>query len=246
MKASMRKPVIIALSISVLLACVILVGWPHARLWMAKREAMKLYEKLPQEEQAALNCTLLPGIKKITCNETWTEGVSCIRDGYRFSLPSARYTRQPGPNDRFESEKTIVGYLGATSLTNEIAKANDKDPKIDSYFKGTDPFQILVDAFNATPKGIGDQQTLDGLRKHLILLLIKAQLQPVGADKSWEVCETDTRKVIVAGNTSMRGISVMIYLPETRMFANIIVWPKAGAQMNDVYQAISDLRLERQ
>lgn len=246
MKASMRKPIVVVLSICVLLACVVLVGWPHVRLWMAKREAMKPYEKLSQEEQAALNCTVLPQIRKIACKETWTEGVSCVRDGYRFSLPSAQYTRQPGPNDRFEAAKIVVGYLGATSLTSEIAKANDQNAQVDSYFNGTDPFQILVDAFNATPKGIEDQQTLGDLRKHLSLLLIKSVLQPVGADKSWEVCEAGRHKLIIAGDTSMRGVSVMMYLPETKMSANIVVWPKAGAQMEDVYQAISDLRLERQ
>jgi hypothetical protein len=72
-------------------------------------------------------------------------------------------------------------------------------------------------------------------------LLIKAQLMPIGADKHWERIDTRKREGIIAGDTTMRGILVTLYLPEGREFADILIRPKDAANMADVYSAVAKL-----
>jgi hypothetical protein len=158
-----------------------------------------------------------------------------------------------GPNQRFETDKVIVGCLGVLPLTKWFRDAaTSKEAATGSYekyceyFKSTDPFQILVDAFNATPDGIQAQETIDSLQRHLTLLLFKSKLQPIGSDKLWMRFETARYKGIIAGDTSLGRILVTLYLPGTEDSADLVVFPKSGAKMDDVYQTIAEWSVDKE
>ena len=78
-----------------------------------------------------------------------------------------------------------VRILGAGPLTSEFQKLPSDGPDLADYFTKTDPYQIVVDAFNARPDDTSKQKTQVALEKRLLLVLLKATLAPVGTDTHW-------------------------------------------------------------
>jgi len=248
MRSSKKRFMFIGLAALGVLATVVWLAWSPALLWFAKRDAAKKYADIDMQDAAALNVVLASDVHRIqpAASETGAgeqQHVAAIVDGYRFSLPAAKYQRLPGQYVDFDSEALTVRCLGVLDLTGEFAKAATDDSATGRYLTKTDPFHILVDAFNARPKDIERQASFDDLSKHLTLLLIKAVLMPVGSDKHWERFDTGERRGLIAGDTSMQGILVTLYLPEDRQFADILIRPKDGATMADVYAAIGELKV---
>jgi len=238
----------IGLALLCVLAAGVWLAWSPALLWFAKRDAAKKYADMQDAE--TLNVALAPDVRQINRMATVAgsgepQRVAAVVDGYRFSFPAAKYQRLPGQYVDFDSGKLTVRCLGVLDLTGEFAKAATDDSALGGYFARTDPFHILVDAFNARPKDIERQASFEALNKHLALLLIKAVLMPVGADKHWERFDTGKCPGIIAGDTSMRGILVTLYLPGHRQFADILIRPKDGATMTDVYTAIAELEVSQ-
>jgi len=232
------------LALLCVLAAAVWSAWSPALLWLAKRDAIKKYANMQDAE--TLNAALAPDVRRISgvpsdAGSSEQQRVAAVVDGYCFSLPAAKYQRLPGQYADFDSEKLTIRCLGVLDLTGEFAKAATDDSAVGGYFARTDPFNILVDAFNARPKDIEEQASFEALNNHLALLIIKAVLMPVGADKHWERFNTGKCPGIIAGDTSMRGILVTIYLPEHRKFADILIRPKGDKTMAEVYRAIWEL-----
>jgi len=240
-----KRFTVIGLALLCVLAASAWLAWSPVMLWLAKRGAAKKYADMQDAE--TLNVALAPDVRQINdkAGSGEQERTAAVVDGYRFSFPAAKYQRLPGQYVDFDSGKLTVRCLGVLDLTGEFAKAATDDSAVGQYLAKTDPFHILVDAFNARPKDIEQQASFETLKKHLALLLIKAVLMPVGADKHWERFDTGKCPGIIAGDTSMRGIMVTVYLPEHRKFADILIQPKDGATMADVYAAIAELEVSQ-
>ena len=228
-----------------LLVLVGVVSWPDFRLWNARRQAMEKYEQMPASDRAALSVVLGPYVKRIVSPAREADQVSCTVEGYRFSLPAGEYRRLADAKGRFESDKLTLACLGPCRLTPESQPAKQAaGDGVKAYFDRADPYDVLVAALNATPGGIRRQDSHEGLRKHLLLLLLKAELLPEGADRLFLRFQTDRRKGILAGDTTLKRICVNVYLPETGQFANLAIFPKDAADMEDVYRCLGQLRIE--
>jgi len=227
------------------IALAVWLAWSPVLLWFAKREAIKKYANM--QDTDALNMTLSSKVRFIRPGDSEGQRVTTRVDGYDFSLPSAEFQILPvegrGKRIDFHSAKLRVWCVGVLPLVGEIAKGIVGNSAFSRYFAETDPFVVLVDAFNARPKDIAEQATFDDLKKHLALLLIKAALIPIGSEKLWERIDTGKRQGILAGDTSQRFILVMMYLPECKQSAEFVVFPKGDAHMDDVYRAIGELRI---
>ncbi len=246
-KLTVKKSTVVIAIAAILIIFAGVVGWPKFSLWFAKHQAWEKYSKMSSEDTAGLSTVLSPDVKKIHPLAADGERITYTVDGYLFSVPKKEYRRVKDRKERFENDKVILGCLGVLPLTASFPKI--KEPKaetVEAYFSRTDPYQILVDAFNATPEGIHHQPTHDALQKHLLLLLLKTVLLPVGADKLFLQFETDRHKGILAGDTTMRGIFVNIYLPETKEFANLVILTKTGARMDDVYRCLAQLEIRKE
>jgi len=248
MKLVNRRFISIVPVVVAAMAVVVWLAWSPALLWFAKRDAAKTYANMNIQDADALNTVLSSKVKSIRPGDSKGQRVASQIDGYQFSLPSPEYKKLPGNYIDFGSDKLTVRCLGVLSLTEELteefAKAGAGSTPVNQYFEKTDPFQILVDSFNARPKDIQAQETFEDLERHLILLLLKAELVPIGSEKHWERIDTGKREGIIAGDTSLRGIQVTLYLPESKEFAWVLIVPKDGGRMDDVYRAIAELDMQ--
>jgi hypothetical protein len=113
------------------------------------------------------------------------------------------------------------------------------------YFRETDPYQILVDAFSVTPAGLEAAGSHAELQKHLYLMVLKSALETIGSDKRWERFEVGGQKGILSGDTKSTCVIVDIYCPQTRQFAALALFPHDGATMDDVYECLAQIRIER-
>ena len=219
-------------------------------LWVAKRQAIKKYDAMSAEDKETLNIVLSPDIVTIAPVEPERERAGCALDGYRLSLPADEYKPVEGVQKRFENDKVVVGYLGVCALVPDMRKEKvTKEPtgeSVAAWFTRTEPYQILTDAYNATPKDIRYQNSFDALQKCLLLLLLKTIVQPIGSERLWTRFEANGRKGFLAGDTTCRGIGVELYLAESRLFANVVILPKPWAKMADVYHTIGQIRIEKE
>ena len=245
-----RRSLSILAAAGVFAAATALVAWPRVSLWRAKRQVIKDFDAMQADTRAGLNAVLSPGvvdIPPVNCN---SERVSCVSGGYRFSLPDAEYVYFGGPERSFENCKLTVGYLRVHSLTPEAPEKSAAGKTITDgvrdYFKSTEPYEILVDAFSAKPADIRQQGSFSALQKHVLLLLLKQELQPPGAERLWKRFEANGRKGMLAGDVACRWVKVQLYLPESRQFGTLAIFPRPGATMDDVYHCLGELHVEQQ
>lgn len=202
------------------------------------RDAKARADELLKSEE--LQVTPLPDVRKIEPAAIIGLRVSAEKDGYRVTLPALTYRRGPGPNIDFLSKRLHVRYLGSAGI-----QMNLKDvPDAPDYFKETDPFQIVVDAFRTRPMDVRDAASAAEVRRHYMLLMLKATLMPTGADTHWEEFQRDELRGHIAGDTSLEGISVEIYVPQTQELVMLLLGPQKGASMKDVHCAIAELQIE--
>lgn len=244
MKLANRRFISIMPVVVTAMAVVVWLAWSPVLLWFAKQDALKKCANMQDQDVDALNTVLSSKVKFIRPGDFEGHRVTSEIDGYQFSLPSPEYKTLPGNYIDFGSDKLTVRCLGVLSLTGEFAKAGAGNTPVNQYFEKKDPFLILVDSFNARPKDIQTQETFEDLNKHLILLLLKAVLMPIGSETLWERIDTGKREGIIAGDTSMRSIYVTLYLPQSKEFASLVIFPKDGVQMDDVYRAIAELDIQ--
>ncbi|MFW6153652.1 MAG: hypothetical protein ACOC95_00360 [Planctomycetota bacterium] len=239
-----KRAVIAVVTLGIVLVVLVLVAWPSMALWRAKRQAMAQYAG--SQDYALLNTVPADEVRHLEADPSEGERVSTTLESYRYSLPADAYILLPQKSTYvdFESDVLKVRILGTGPLTSEFRKRPMAPTEVTDYFTKTDPWQIVVDAFNARPDDISRQKTQAALDKHRLLLLLKATLAPIGMDTHWENVDTGRYRGNVAGDTSLGGITVMLYLPETQDFANIVLFPTDGATMTDVYDALANLRIE--
>jgi hypothetical protein len=227
----------------------VLYAWPGVSLWYAKAQAMRELSKVSNNDRAAIHCVLAPQVKQVPTIESAGERVGCAADGWRFSLPADEFRRSEDPNRPhvLEGGRVAVHVFGASIKTPQFRQAYaPTNDEVQCYYEQTDPYEILCDAFTATPAQVEAARTHAELQKTLYLLLLRSILQPVGSDKQWLRLEIGGRRAILAGDATCKIIPVSIYLPQTRQFADIGIAPKNGATLDDVYRCLGQLRIERQ
>ena len=215
---------------------------PQISLWEAKREALAKFGEQPQKE---FDLVLSPQIKTITPSAPESEMVWRDAGGYRFSLPASKYKTVVGQEHLLASDKLSVYIPGVLAPRDMFCESKQAVEAYDRFFATEDPYDVLVDAFNATTAGIKDRRDKRDLQRYLGLLLYKATLAPIGSDKLWMRFETGKFKGIIAGNTSCKGILVTLYLPQTKHFADAAILPGPGATMDDVWRTLSELQMEK-
>ncbi len=252
-----RRNIFIIVCVGIAIA--VQLSWSPACLWFAKHQVLKNYEHIPTEDLALLNnCVLSAQTKIIPPVEYAPDRISCELDGYHFSFPAAKYTHVETTSKRYAADKMYateklgVWCIGISPFVSEFTKPFKgkiaSNEGIGGYFRSTDPYQILVDTFNATPKAVDDQKTISNLEKHVVLLTLKTALLKIGSDQLLMKFESDKGKGIISGDVSIGHSSVLLYLPETRDIVEFEMYRKRGApkpQMEDVYQAIAELRVDK-
>lgn len=225
--------------------------WPTATLWYAKHVAMKPYEKMAPSELATVNCVLAKEVKTIPPAAPAGKTVQWSGDGYRFLLPSDEFHRQTEPNDpdadhTFVGKKLKVRMLGVASKTPSFkAGMTPNNAEVTRYFRQSDPYQVLVDAFSVKTTDLAAADSHAALQKKLYLMLLKTVLETIGCEKRWERLEVGQCKGILSGDTTCRSVIVDMYCPQTKEFAGLALFPAAGATMDDVYECLGQIRIER-
>jgi hypothetical protein len=238
MKTSERVVVIAAICVGILVICV---AWSPVSLGLAKRKLANTYADM--EERDTLNIALAPRIRELHAGLSGQSLISSEYGGYRFSMPASQYWDASDRRPAFESDHLTVVCLGVGPLGDIFAEVSVEDEATRRYFAETDPFQIMVDAYNACPNQVADQESFEDLRKLAALLVLKTMLTPVGTEALWERLESQGRQAIIAGDITTDAILVTIYLPETRETAEILINVEPAATMADVYRAIADLEI---
>jgi hypothetical protein len=224
---------------------------PRATLWYAKRVALRPYEKMQPSELAALNCVLAGDVKTIPPAAPGGRTVQWAGDGYRIQLPADEFRPKTDPNEpnadhTFVGRKLKVRMLGVSAKTPSFKPGmTPKNAEVTRYFRQADPYQVLVDAFSVRPADLAAADSHATLQKNLYLILLKTVLQTIGSDKRWERFEVAQRKGILSGDAASGRVLVDIYCPETKELAALVLFPSAGATMDDVYHCIAQIRIDR-
>ena len=243
MSARVKRLSLAAIAVVLLLLLVIWV-FPQLSLWLAKRSALATFSEQSQKELGAT--VLSPQVKIIPPATAEAQVVWQDADGYRFSLPASRYKLIPsGDGKMFAADKLSARCFGAAPCNIIFSKSSPDSESYNTLFGNENPYDVLVDTFNATPAGIQAQPDKRSLSRHLRLLFYKAQLAQVGCDKLWMKFETGKYKGIITGDTSCKAILVTLYLPDTKEFADLAIFPGKGATMDDVWRTLSELQVEK-
>jgi len=239
--ARRRKETVLAVVVA-LGVLLIVFGWPFATVWHAKRQAWERIANIPPRDKATLNCALAGKTLEIpAAPASARETIYSIGD-YEFRLPAGAYRKADFSNDAIESDKLQVRFLSVQPRITEFSPAaQPTDESLRRWFQNTDPYDVLVAAFNATPAGIRKQTTHAGLQEHLYLLLLKSAHQPIGSERLFLQFRANGRRGILAGDLSCEMIIVLLYLGETKEFAELLISGKEGSRMSDVYGCLGQL-----
>ena len=223
-------------------------GWPHATLWYARRDALARIAEMPRGDRARMNLVLATGVKKVPPAPATGKRIAHGADGWRFSLPAAEYRRHEDPNRPLAlvGETLSVNIGGVWTQTPKFRP--DMAPtnaQVQAYVRDTEPYDILADAFTTTAATVRAARSHAELQKALYLLLMRSILQPTGSDKQWLRIELAGRRGFLAGDETSRAILVSVYLPETTQFAEIAIAPQEGATMADVWRCLGQLHIDR-
>jgi len=246
MGSQARRYVLIAVVGAAIIALVAVAG-PYVSLWYAKRQAWEQIANRPLVHKATLNCVPVREVRRITTPLSGARRISCEVGGYRLSLPDAEFRPAADANDGFEGGKLTVHCAGIAPCLPEFSpQTQPSDESIRAYFRQADPYDLLVEAFRATPAGIRNQDSHVGLRKHLYLLLLKSARQPVGSEKLLECFETDRRKGVLAGDMTSESVIALVYLPETRDLAELVITKRNDdVRMSAVYRFLGLLKIDK-
>jgi hypothetical protein len=98
---------------------------------------------------------------------------------------------------------------------------------------------------SSTPRDIEAATTSAELQKSLYLLLLRTALQTNGAEKLWQRIEVRSRDGFLSGDAESKRVIATIYLPQTKEFAELAILPRDGAAMDDIYNCLGELAIQR-
>lgn len=238
------------LLLAVLVAAVVILivlGAPQASLWLAKQEAWRKIASIPSRQKATLDNVLAPEVKQVPVVLIEGDSLAYALGAYEFLFPADEYARLADANDGgVESDRLEVRFLSLAPRSSDFSEtAGAADASIRDWLRRTDPYDLLVEAFNATPTGIREQDSHAGLQKHLYLLLLKSVHQPIGSETLFLQFRAGGYKGFLAGDTTSDLVIVWIYLPDAQLFAELLISPKDRTEMADVYRCLGQLRIRR-
>ena len=206
-------------------------------LWRAKREMNRWTASLDRDTRALLEGVLGPDVQVIRPVKIDGEALTVDRFGFDFRVPKSEFVMGTLKRTTFSVEGNRVKMV--FNGTHDLAEFRVL------LRPGEDQYQVLVAAYNATPGGVDKQGTLEDLTRYRALLELKAVMLPVGSENLFLRFECGGRKGILAGNTNNRAIVVQMYLAESKEFLSMVVVPKPGATMDDIYRALSVLEIRK-
>jgi hypothetical protein len=246
MTPARRKKEIVIAAVAAAIVLLIVFASPQLRLWRARQLAFRRISDIPPREKATLDCVLAAEVKAIGRSSTGGETVAHRAGGYELSLPAEEYRPLTDANNGFESDRLQVRLLSIAPRAPRLSpETGPTDDGVRAWLSETDPYDVVVEAFNATPAGIRTQTTRAGLQKHLYLLLLKSLYQPIGSEKLFLRFRTGERKGILAGDLTSDFIIVLVYLPETKEFAELLIAGKPGCEMDNVYRCLGQMEARR-
>jgi hypothetical protein len=226
-------------------------AWPKVSFWLAKRQAVQSIGSIAAADQTVMRCVLAAEVKVIPPATPAGKVIHWTGDGYRIALPAEEFRRPDDGNSGdlakvFVGRKVTVRVQGVGPKTASFAAGMaPTSQEVARFFRETDPYEIVVSAFNATPADVLDATDSASLQKGLYLLLMKSVLQTIGSQKLWQRIECGGCKGILSGDTSCIAVVVDLYCPRTKEFATLTIKPGEGASMDDVYRCIGQIRIER-
>jgi len=243
---SQRKRLIALIVVGAAAAALAAVYAEDAFLWYRKRQAWSKVSSYPPRERATLNSVLADEVRALATPVSGLQRISCEVNGYRFSFPAAEFRRTADANDGFDGAKVTLRCLGVAPRTADLqAEYQPSSEAVAAYLAQSDPYDLLVEAFRTSPADISMQTTGDGLQKVLYLLFLKSAYQPVGSEKLFERFQANGRKGVLAGDHTCETLVVLLYLPETREFAELVIGNKGLADMAPVYRCLGLLTVRR-
>jgi hypothetical protein len=248
MKSGTRKFKIFLLTAGAIVIVATAILWPHVMFWHSKQQAFNNLSRLDASQRLGWRAVLAPDVRHIPVAGDQGESIAVRMGGWVFTLPKDRYHPSADANQTrlLEADNLAVRFDGVRSkLPDFSAKFSPTNKEVVRYFREVDPYQILSDAFNSTPRDIETASTPEELQKALYLLLVRTSLQTNGADRLWQRIEVRGRAGFLSGDETCKAVIATIYLPQTRQFAELAIEPRKGATMDDVYNCLAALDIHR-
>jgi hypothetical protein len=248
MKSGTWKFKAFLLAVGIVLIAATAVLWPRLSFWQRKQQAFEKLDGLDIATRNRMLAKLSAETRHIPTIDNQGKAVTVRLGGWTFSLPAARYRFGEDANDslRLAADKLNVVFDGVRSKKPDFsAHMAPSNPEVIKYFREVDPYRMLLDAYNSTPKDIQAATTSAELQKSLYLLLLRTALQPNGAEKLWQRLDVRGRRSFLSGDANSTNVIASIYLPQTRQFAEIALEPHDGATMDDIYNCLGELDIQR-
>lgn len=247
MKSGTWKFKAVLLTVGAILIAATAVLWPRVSFWQSKQQAFENIGGLDASLRVGMLAKLSAETRHIPAAEDDGKAVTVRLGGWVFSLPVARYRFSDDANQnlRLETDKLSVAFDGVRSKTPDFsAEMAPSNPQVIKYFREVDPYQMLLAAYNSTPRDIEAAATPAELQKSLYLLLLRTALQPNGADRLWQRIEVRGRDGFLSGDAESKAVIAMIYLQQTKQFAELALEPRQGATMDDIYNCLGELTIQ--
>lgn len=248
MKSGTWKFKAVLLTVGAILIVATAVLWPRVSFWHRKQQAFEKLGGLDASLRMGMLAKLSAETRHIPAAEDQGEAVTIHLNGWVFSLPAARYRFGDDANQnlRLEADKLDVVFDGVRSKSPDFrAEFAPSNPQVVKYFREVDPCRMLLDAYSSTPRDIEAAATPAELQKSLYLLLLRTALQPNGADRLWQRIEVRGRLGFLSGDAESKAVIATLYLPQTKQFAELALEPRQGATMDDIYNCLGELAIQR-
>jgi hypothetical protein len=248
MKSGTRKFKVFLLTTGAIVIAATAVLWPRLAFWHSKQQAFNNLSSLDVSRRLGMLAELAPDVRHIPVAGEQGEAIAVRMNGWVFTLPKDRYHLSADANQTnlLEDGNLAVRFDGVRSKSPDFtAELSPTNKEVIKYFREVDPYQMLLEAFNSTPRDIQNASTQAELQKSLYLLLVRTALQPGGADRLWQRIEVRGRPGFLSGDQTCKAVIASIYLPQTRQFAELAIEPHEGATMDDVYNCLGALDIQR-
>ncbi len=248
MKSGTRKFKVFLLSAGAIVIAATAVLWPRVAFWHSKQQAFNNLSRLDASQQFGMLAKLAPDVRHIPAAGDRGESIAVGMGGWIFTLPKDRYHPSADANQTrlLEADNLAVRFDGVRSKSPDFAaNFSPTNKEVVKYFRQVDPYQMLLDAFNSTPRDIENASTPGELQKSLYLLLVRTALQTSGAERLWQRIEVRGRAGFLSGDETCKAVITTIYLPRTKQFAELAIEPRKGATMDDVYNCLAALDIYR-
>ena len=248
MKSGTRKFKVFLLTAGAIVIVATAILWPHVMFWHRKQQVFNNLSRLDASQRLGWRAVLAPDVRHIPVAGDQGESIAVRMGGWVFTLPKDRYHPSADANQTrlLEADNLAVRFDGVRSKSPDFtAELSPTNKEVIKYFREVDPYQTLLEAFNSTPRDIQNASTQAELQKSLYLLLVRTALQPSGADRLWQRIEVRGRTGFLSGDQTCKAVVATIYLPQTKQFAELAIEPHEGATMDDVYNCLGALDIQR-